>query len=180
MKNFIEIKKELEKNEIKEIKYNDNIIIYAKKVKYIDKISFINTIKDIIIADENNIAEMINDNLAFKLLDYLILNEYTNLKDILCIKEDEETLENILIILDYIGLSEIKLLKEHIQIQNPLEIDELEMMLKNSLQEIKELRRIKNSSIYQIVDFLQNLHFDNIEELKPLLEKMKEFSNVEK
>ena len=180
MKNFIEIKKELEKNEIKEIKYDDNIIIYDKKVKYIDKISFINTIKDIIIADENNIAEMINDNLAFKLLDYLILNEYTNLKDILCIKEDEETLENILIILDYIGLSEIKLLKEHIQIQNPLEIDELEMMLKNSLQEIKELRRIKNSSIYQIVDFLQNLHFDNIEELKPLLEKMKEFSNVEK
>ena len=180
MKSFIEIKKELEKNEIKEIKYNDNIIIYAKKVKYIDKISFINTIKDIVIADENNIAEMINDNLAFKLLDYLILNEYTNLKDILCIKEDEETLENILMILDYIGLPEIKSLKEHIQIQNPLEIDELEMMLEKSLQEIKELRRIKNSSIYQIVDFLQNLSFDNIEQLKPLLEKMKDFNNMER
>lgn len=180
MKSFIEIKKELEKNEIKEIKYDDNIIIYDKKVKYIDKISFINTIKDIIIADENNITEMINDNLAFKLLDYLILNEYTNLKDILCIKEDEETLENILMILDYIGLPEIKSLKEHIQIQNPLEIDELEMMLEKSLQEIKELRRIKNSSIYQIVDFLQNLSFDNIEQLKPLLEKMKDFNNMER
>lgn len=180
MKSFIEIKKELEKNEIKEIKYDDNIIIYDKKVKYIDKISFINTIKDIIIADENNITEMINDNLAFKLLDYLILNEYTNLKDILCIKEDEETLENILMILDYIGLPKIKSLKKYIQSQNPLEIDELEMMLEKSLQEIKELRRIKNSSIYQIVDFLQNLNFDNIEQLKPLLEKMKDFNNMER
>lgn len=176
MKTFEDMKNT--KKEIQEYEYKDNIIIYTNKVTYLDRLSFIDTIKEIAIAVDNDV-EYISDSLAFKLLDYLILTNYTNLKEILRFKEDdEETLQNILIILDNIGLAEIESIKSTIQRHNPFEIEELEKMLEYSLNEVKELRRIKNSSVYQIVDFLRNLDFSNMEELNPIINKLQEFEKV--
>ena len=156
-----------------------NLKIFPNKLNTMEKIGLIEGVVELSI-QVNDIFEIptINKYLCNKLLDYIIITEYTNIKEYFDFEDDksEEYIENILLYLDVLENAQSNIF---MKIEKYVNINDMRMLLEQRIEEYKEVRKIKYSSVNQILEFIQNFKIDNLEEVKSILEKFPKLNSKE-
>lgn len=157
---------------IREIPFNFRI---CNELSIMDKMAIVSTALDIAIVNDSDV-EMVNRNVANKVLQYLIIQSCT---DIELLKDEngndkDGTIEEIFEVLDILGEKGIRNILKVIDVKLGVKnlYKELSYMLDNNIKEYNEVRRFRNSFMSKLINLIANIDLKDIETLKSLYPKL--------
>lgn len=157
---------------IREIPFNFRI---CNELSIMDKMAIVSTALDIAIVNDSDV-EMVNRNVANKVLQYLIIQSCT---DIELLKDEngndkDGTIEEIFEVLDILGEKGIRDILKVINVKLGVKnlYKELSYMLDNNIKEYNEVRRFRNSFMSKLINLIANIDLKDIETLKSLYPKL--------
>lgn len=159
---------------VREIPFNFKI---GNELSMMQKLAIVQTALDIAtvkeVEDETVDVETVDRNVANKLLEFLIIQNCTDI-DLPKGEENQGTIEEIFEFLDILGEKGVRDILKTIDIKlNTKNLyKELSYMLDNSIKEYYEVRRFRNSFLSKIINLFNNVDKEDVNSLKSNLENI--------